>query len=169
MYCSELMIVYPTRSMCRIVAMPLTWSRDMYRDVYNIRCGAMLHAKWIIMYEYTIKRFSRLKMDVVEGLSVATLGLAGALYLWLGGKGNRNLRASILPDNYVATWKTFQNILYARFMHWFELMIVYPTRNMCRIVALPLTWSRDLYRDTLNMRCGAVLHMNGINNYESKI
>ena len=43
------------------------------------------------MHEYTISCFFWLKMDVVAGLSVATLGLAGVLYLRLGGKDNRHL------------------------------------------------------------------------------
>ena len=75
------MIVYPTRNMCRIVALPLTRLRDMYRDAFNMRCGAVLHINGIVMHEYTMQRFFVLKMDVGEGLSVAPLGSAGALYL----------------------------------------------------------------------------------------
>ena len=78
----------------------------MYRVAFDMRYGAVLNTNGISMHAYTMRRFFVLKMDVVEGLSVATLGLAGAFYLCLGGKGNRNLRASMLSDNYVATWKT---------------------------------------------------------------
>ena len=53
----------------------------MYRDASDMRCGAVLNKNGISMHAYTMRRFFVLKMDVVEGLSVATLGLAGALYL----------------------------------------------------------------------------------------
>ena len=117
----------------RIVALPLplTRSRDMYRDASNTRCAAVLHINGIIMHEGTMQRFFVLKMDVGEGLSVAPLGSAGALYLWLGGESNRNVRAWMKRIEYETTWNTFWTGIYVRFVYRFELMIVYPTRNMC--------------------------------------
>ena len=77
------MILHPTSNMCRIVTLPLplTRSRDMYRDAFNMRCGAVLHINGMIMHETTMQSFFVLKIDVGEGLSVVPLGSAGALYL----------------------------------------------------------------------------------------
>ena len=56
--------------------------------------------------------------------------LAPFIYV-LAGKVTETCEHQCCRINYVATWKTFYTILYARFMYWFEVMIVYPTRNMC--------------------------------------
>ena len=105
--------------------------------------------------------FFVLKMDVGEGLSVAPLGSAGAFYLWLGGEGNRNVRAWMQRMNYVATWKSFWTRFHARFVYRFELIIVYPTCNMCKL-------SRCRLRDQMicivtlqhEMRCCAAYKRN---------
>ena len=91
MYWFELISAYPTRYMCYIFELPRSRSRDMYRHALNMRSGIFLHKLRIIEYKFTTWRFFFLKMDVVERLSHVLLGSAGALYLRLGGKGNRHL------------------------------------------------------------------------------
>ena len=83
---------------------------------------------------------------------LARLGDDGA-YRWLARPKGTCLHVFVL-----ASLKTFQKILYIRFVYWFELMSAYPTRYMCYIFELPRSRSRDMYRPALNIRSGIFLH-----------